>query len=140
MDVFVYGTLTDRATVDSLLDSYAFLGGARVDGLHVAAGTYPTLLPGGEAAGRLLRTEDVATLDRYEGVDEGLYVRVSLPRTDGGTVETYVGDPAALDVDADDAGGPTDADAGGPWPGDGPLDARVRAYVDAAGVVVHPMD
>lgn len=130
----MYGTLTDPATVDSLLDSYAFLGGARVDGLHVADGTYPTLLPGGDAAGRLLRTDEVATLDRYEGVGEGLYVRVDLPHADGGAVGTYVGDPVALGVD----GVATGSD--GAWPGDGPLAERVRAYVDRAGVAVRPMD
>ncbi|MFB6303480.1 MAG: gamma-glutamylcyclotransferase [Haloferacaceae archaeon] len=127
MDLFVYGTLTDRERVDALLDSYAFLGSARVEGLHVATGRYPTLLPGGTATGRLLSTDEVGTLDRYEGVPTGLYVRVPLPRAGGGTVETYVGDPAALGVDGD-------------WPGGGSLADRVRAYCAGAGVVVRPTD
>jgi len=125
-DLFVYGTLTDRARVDALLDSYAFRGPARVEGLHVATtGQYPTLLPGGEATGRLLATDEVGRLDRYEGVDRGLYVRVPLPRAGGETVGTYVGDPAALGIDGD-------------WPGEGSLADRVRAYCDRAGVVVRP--
>lgn len=125
---FVYGTLTAPERVASLLDGeWAFVGAARVDGLHVARGDYPTLLPGGDADGRLLRVDDgdLTTLDRYEGVPAGRYVRVTLPRTDGRTVETYVGDPAALGLD-------------GAWPGDGPLAERVRTYVADAGVAVEP--
>jgi gamma-glutamylcyclotransferase (GGCT)/AIG2-like uncharacterized protein YtfP len=129
VDLFVYGTLTEPDRVATLCDSFTFLGGARVDGLAVAAGAFPTLVPGDAAAGRLLRVDDtaLAALDRYEGVAAGSYVRVGLARTDGGRVETYVGDPAALGV-ADE------------WPGDGPLADRVRAYRDDAGVVVRPTD
>lgn len=123
MDLFVYGTLTDRTRVDALLDAYVVRGPARVEGLHVAAGRYPTLLPGGAASGSLLRTDEVDRLDRYEGVDEGLYVRVPLPLAGGGTVETYVGDPTALGVEGD-------------WPGEGPLSDRVRDYCARTGVVV----
>lgn len=126
-DLFVYGTLTDRTRVDALLDSYAFRGPVRVEGLRVAAGRYPTLLPGDAALGRLLRTAELDRLDRYEGVAEGLYVRVPLPRVGGGTVETYVGDPVALGVD-------------GGWSGEGSLADRVRAYCDRAGVVVRPTE
>jgi gamma-glutamylcyclotransferase (GGCT)/AIG2-like uncharacterized protein YtfP len=125
---FVYGTLTDPERVASVLDgSWRFVGPARVDGLHVARGDYPTLLPGGTADGRLLAVDaaELPALDRYERVDTGLYARVSLPLADGDTVETYVGDPAALGV------------AGG-WPGDGPLAERVRAHVATTGVVVEP--
>jgi gamma-glutamylcyclotransferase (GGCT)/AIG2-like uncharacterized protein YtfP len=127
MDLFVYGTLTERPRVDALLDAYAFLGPARVEGLRIVAGAYPTLVPGDGAAGRLLRTDEVETLDRYEGADDGYYVRVPLPRADGGSVQTYVGDPDALGVPDD-------------WPGTGPLADRVRAYCDSAGVVVRPTD
>ena len=42
-------------------------------------GTYPTLAPGGQTEGRLLVTPDVDALDAYEGVDRGLYARVSVP-------------------------------------------------------------
>lgn len=114
---FVYGTLTDRDTVDAVLDTVEFRGPATLSGLHRVEGEYPTLLPGGETTGRLLRTPDVAALDRYEGVDRGLYVRVTVPCDDGGAVETYVGNPERLGV-------------GDEWPGDGPFADRVRASLD----------
>jgi gamma-glutamylcyclotransferase (GGCT)/AIG2-like uncharacterized protein YtfP len=127
MDVFVYGTLTEPERVASVVDAYVFVGAAVLEGCHPVAGRYPTLAPGGETAGRLLRTEEVDALDAYEGVDEGLYVRVSVPRADGGTAAVYVGDPDALDVAE-----PVD------WPGSGPFAERVRRYVDAEPVLVRP--
>jgi len=119
---FVYGTLTDPETAASLLDRFEFRGRATLAGLHRVGGEYPTLLPGGETQGRILATPDVTTLDRYEGVDRGLYVRVSLPCEDGDTVETYVGDPARLGV----------AEA---WPG-GSFPDCVRAYLGNNDVTV----
>lgn len=103
MDVFVYGTLTEPERVASVVDSYAFLGSAVLSGLHPVQGEYPTLAPGGETGGRLLRTDDVDALDAYEGVDEDLYVRVSVPVDGAGddideAVAVYVGDPARLGV------------------------------------------
>ncbi|SDZ90778.1 Gamma-glutamyl cyclotransferase, AIG2-like [Haloplanus vescus] len=120
MDVFVYGTLTEPDRVATVLDSFVFVGAAVLEGCHPVAGRYPTLAPGGETAGRLLRTDELAALDDYEGVDEGLYVRVTVPRTDGGRAAVYVGDPDALDV--------TEAVT---WPGTGPFAERVAEYVDA---------
>ncbi|WP_435069643.1 gamma-glutamylcyclotransferase family protein [Haloplanus sp. C73] len=120
MDVFVYGTLTEPDRVASVLDSFVFVGAAVLEGCHPVAGRYPTLAPGGETAGRLLRIDDVAALDDYEGVDEGLYVRASVPRTDGGEAAVYVGDPDALDVSEPVT-----------WPGSGSFADRVRAYLDA---------
>ncbi|MFB6308690.1 MAG: gamma-glutamylcyclotransferase [Haloarculaceae archaeon] len=121
MDVFVYGTLTDRATAARILPDFEYTGEATLSGFRRVDGQYPTLIPGGSVAGRLLRTDAVDALDRYEGVDEGLYVRVSVPRDDpggaDGAVETYVGDPDRLGVDAD-------------WPGDGPFPRRARSYVE----------
>lgn len=117
MRCFVYGTLTDPDTASGLLDSVAYDGPATLSGLHRVEGTYPTLLPGCAATGRILVTPETEALDRYEGVDSGLYVRVTLPCDDGGTVETYVGDPDRLGVD----------DA---WPGDGSFADRVSAYLD----------
>jgi gamma-glutamylaminecyclotransferase len=123
MRVFVYGTLTDSGTAASVLDSYEFGGPATCSGLHRVDGEYPTLLPGGEVSGRLLQTPDSEALDRYEGVDRGLYVRVSLSWAEGGSVDTYVGDPARLGVDES-------------WPGNGPFPDRVRSYLDAHDVTV----
>jgi gamma-glutamylcyclotransferase (GGCT)/AIG2-like uncharacterized protein YtfP len=126
MDVFVYGTLTNPDRVASVVDSYVFVGPATLHGLHLVDGRYPTLAPGGEAGGRLLRTDELDRLDAYERVDDGLYVRVSVPRTDDGTVAVYVGDPDRLDADAD-------------WPGDGPFADRVRDYVSRRTVTVEPL-
>lgn len=142
MEVFVYGTLTDEAQVAAVLDDYVFRGDAVLEGMHRVEGEYPTLAPGGSVDGRVLATDDAATLDEYEGVDRGLYVRVSVPCEDawewvdpgdashvdaGPTVETYVGAPAALGVDEEVL-----------WPGDGPFEARVQAV--AAESVVRRRD
>lgn len=126
MAVFVYGTLTDPQRAGDVLDEFAYRGPAELSGLHRVMGEYPTLAPGGSVPGRVLVTEDVAALDRYEGADRGLYVRVVVPvvdaevggRTDGArdTVETYVGDPDRLDAPVE-------------WPGEGPFPDRVRSYV-----------
>jgi gamma-glutamylcyclotransferase (GGCT)/AIG2-like uncharacterized protein YtfP len=115
MEVFVYGTLTDPETAAGVLDEFEYDGDATLVGLHRVDGAYPTLAPGGRTEGRLLVTEETAALDRYEGVDRGLYTRVSLPDDDEGTVECYVGDPAALDAPAE-------------WPGTGPFPECVGHY------------
>lgn len=120
---FVYGTLTDAGQVDRLLDDWSFGPDARVDGLHRAAGRYPTLAPGGSVSGRLLETDDVATLDAYEGVDSGLYIRIELPRADGGSAFVYVGDATRLNADAE-------------WPGEGDLRTRVERYLSGNKVVI----
>jgi gamma-glutamylcyclotransferase (GGCT)/AIG2-like uncharacterized protein YtfP len=130
MDAFVYGTLTEPARVAAVVESYVYVGAARLDGLHAVEGRHPTLAPGGSTAGRLLRTDDVAALDAYEGVDDGLYVRVAVP-FDGGAddpeeVAVYVGDPSRLDAPAS-------------WPGTGPLEERVAAYVTRQAVSVRPV-
>lgn len=131
MNVFVYGTLTDREQVERVLTEYAFRGEWVLDGLRRVEGTYPTLAPGGTLAGRLLQTPEIERLDRYEGVDRGLYVRVAVPtegdldgsgasaRVDGSNAVTvYVGDPAALDVGSEIE-----------WPGEGDFRTRVERYV-----------
>lgn len=127
MDVFVYGTLTNPERVAEVVDSYAFVGPAHLHGLHLVEGRYPTLAPGGEAAGRLLRTDEVDRIDGYEGVDDGLYVRVSVPQTAGDDVAVYIGDPERLDADAT-------------WPGEGPFAARVRSFLERSEVRVEPVD
>ncbi|MFB6108000.1 MAG: gamma-glutamylcyclotransferase [Haloplanus sp.] len=128
MDVFVYGTLTEPRRVETVLDSYVFVGPVVLTGLHPVDGTYPTLAPGGETAGRLFRTTELDALDDYEGVGDGLYVRATVPGPDG-EVALYVGDPDALDV-AERV----------EWPGDGDFAARVRRYLDASDASVRPLD
>ena len=135
MDVFVYGTLTNPAQVAEVVDAYVFVGPAVVEGLHAVEGRYPTLAPGGRVAGRLLRTDAVAALDAYEGVESGLYTRVSVPvaagrgdPTDPDSVDLYVGDPARLDV--------TESVA---WPGTGTLRERVGHYLAEHDVRVRPV-
>jgi len=123
MDVFVYGTLTDPTTAGRLLDSYELRGSAELDGLHRLDGEYPTLAPGGTCDGRILSTPELAPLDRYEGVDRGLYVRRAVPIAAGGTAECYIGDPGAVGVSDE-------------WPGSGTFSDRVDRYLRANGVVV----
>jgi gamma-glutamylcyclotransferase (GGCT)/AIG2-like uncharacterized protein YtfP len=130
MEVFVYGTLTDPAQAGTVLDSFEYAGGARLEGCRRVEGTYPTLAPGGSVDGRVLRTEEIDALDQYEGVDRSLYVRVPVPVADAdgtpdsaSTVAIYVGDPAALDAPAD-------------WPGEGPFRERVRRGLDSHDVRV----
>lgn len=77
--VFVYGTLTDREQVSTLLTEFTFGPSAVCHGLQRVDGRYPTLVPGGEVTGRLLSTPELDRLDRYEGVDRGLYCRVRVP-------------------------------------------------------------
>ena len=127
MDVFVYGTLTEPERVAAVLDSYVFVGPATLTGLRAVEGRFPTLAPGGETAGRLLRTDEMAALDAYESVADGLYHHVAVP-LDAPTghpdqAALYVGDPDRLDADAT-------------WPGDGSFRDRVVDRVSAGDVVV----
>lgn len=119
--VFVYGTLTRSTRVSDLLEDWRFAGAAVLEGVHRVNGRYPTLAPGGQTAGRLLQTPQLAVLDGYEGVDTGLYVRVAVPVVDGGQAWVYIGDPNRLEAAAD-------------WPGTGPFAERVRTYIESAPV------
>jgi gamma-glutamylcyclotransferase (GGCT)/AIG2-like uncharacterized protein YtfP len=121
--VFVYGTLTDPDRVASLLDRYELGAEATLHGLRRVEGRYPTLAPGGRTRGRLLSTPEIGRLDAYEGVESGLYIRVSVPLSEGGTAECYVGDPEPLGADA-------------AWPGGGPFEERVRSYLSGEGIVI----
>jgi gamma-glutamylcyclotransferase (GGCT)/AIG2-like uncharacterized protein YtfP len=121
--VFVYGTLTDAERADALLDTWRFDGSAVLVGCHRVVGQYPTLVPGGETDGTLLVTPEIDALDAYEGVDDGLYVRVGVPVADDGEAWVYVGDPGPLDAPAR-------------WPGEGPFRERVRRYVGAETVCI----
>ncbi len=132
MDVFVYGTLTDRDRTAAVLgpDGFSDLGPARLRGLRRVEGRYPTLAPGGSVDGRLLHTERLETLDRYEGVAAGLYTRVSVPVAgDEGRASVYVGDPDRL--------APAE---GFEWPGEGSFEERVERDVRENRVVVERLD
>lgn len=148
MNVFVYATLTNPEQVTQVVESYAFVGSAVLEGLHPVDGRYPTLAPGGRVGGRVLRTDDIDALDAYEGVDRGLYVRVAVPwldapdggddahaggddrsAEDGDTVAVYVGDPERLDV-TDDVS----------WPTGGSFRQQVERYLDAERIGVRRVD
>lgn len=122
MSVFVYGTLTDPERAREIDPAATFAGRATLVGAARETGRYPTLVPGdGPVEGRLLDA-DIDALDAYEGVDHGLYARVPVPVACGGTVETYVGDPDALGIDAS-------------WPGEGSLAERAAEYLREHAVV-----
>ena len=141
--VFVYGTLTDDSQVADLLDSYRFVGDAVCRGLTRLDGRYPTLAPGGAdeagetgetVSGRLLETSERERLDRYEGVDRGLYHRFTLPvdteseePVEYDTANVYIGAPAGLGIDP-----PPEHR----WPGDGAFPDRVAAYLSARAVKI----
>ncbi|MFP8952020.1 gamma-glutamylcyclotransferase [Natrialbaceae archaeon A-arb3/5] len=130
MYVFVYGTLTDPEQVEAVLetDQAVFGGTATLEGFHRVDGRYPTLAPGGRTAGRLLSVDEdeLARLDRYEGVERGLYVRVSVPRASGDeTAEVYVGDPTRLGVDDRHE-----------WPDGSSVRERVRRAIDSRSAVI----
>jgi len=129
--VFVYGTLTNFANVSKLLEEFSFGPSAVCYGLTRVKGRYPTLIPGEQVAGRILVTPEIGRLDEYEGVDHGLYCRVSIPLSDrmpntaGSTisvdaVETYIGDPTTLGISQ-----PVE------WSESGSFKQRVTAYVDS---------
>ncbi|MFB6119217.1 gamma-glutamylcyclotransferase [Halosegnis sp.] len=122
MDCFVYGTLTDPERATTVVPDAQFGPDACLKGLHRVEGQYPTLAPGGQTTGRILRTDAPARLDEYEGVDRGLYTRVTAPG-ETGDVTVYVGDPARLDAPVE-------------WPGEGPFGCRVKQYVHEADVRV----
>ncbi len=131
MDCFVYGTLTDPDRAASVLDAFEYRGDAVLRGMHRVEGTYPTLAPGGTVWERFLRTAGIDALDRYEGIERGLYVRVSVPfdattATAGDeSAAVYVGNPKRLSA------------AGVSWPGSGSFRERVERYV-RGGIGVRP--
>lgn len=98
--LFVYGTLRGGGAASHLLRGCRPLGAASVPGtLYDVEGRYPALVREGEArvhgefwscpAGRL------AELDRYEGVEEGLFRRVEA-EVEGGVCQLYVAGPRLL--------------------------------------------
>jgi len=129
--VFVYGTLTDPDRVSTVLDRYRIGPAAVCEGLQRVDGQYPTLAPGGQTEGRLIATAELDALDSYEGIDQGLYCRVSVPlsaengctpeppfATD--TIELYVGSPRLLGVEDRIE-----------WPTSGALDYQVTQYIES---------
>lgn len=131
MLVFAYGTLTDPERAASVVETFEFAGEATLVGLHRTDGRYPTLAPGGRTNGRLLETPDIDALDSYEGVERGLYSRITVPG-DGELTErvaVYVGDPDELDVAKPIS-----------WPGEGSLESRIRRFVDNNNVRVYTSD
>ena len=132
--VFVYGTLTDPDRVEAVLRSvpnaeYELGSTAVLEGLHRVEGEYPTLAPGDRIEGRLLSVDErgLEALDRYEGVDRGLYERIPVSREDPDADEiwVYVGDPVRLGV-AERVN----------WPDGSSLEDRVRTYVSNRDVMI----
>ena len=126
--VFVYGTLTDDAQVAALLDSYRVVGEAVCVGFKRVDGRYPTLVPGESVSGRLLETSEIDRLDRYEGVDRGLYHRVSVSLASSlaaslsaTTAEVYLAAPNVIGLGSLEEY----------WPGEGSFRARVDRHLGA---------
>ncbi|QLG29136.1 gamma-glutamylcyclotransferase [Halorarum halophilum] len=144
MDVFVYGTLTNPETVRTIVDSLVFVGPAVLEGLRVLDGEYPTLAPpdgdgdergnmaGPTVAGRLLRTDEVDALDAYEGVETGLYVRVTVPVVDEGSVGTR----RRPTDDTNEVGGRSTAGRSGDAVNDGSGTSREASPIEEAAVYV----
>lgn len=132
--LFVYGTLTDPTHLSTVVDAYTLGPPAVCVGLQRVDGRYPTLAPGGQTEGRLIATPELDALDSYEGLDRGLYCRVSVPLSvdDGSapeppfateTAELYVGSPRLLGVEDIVE-----------WPATGGLEHQVTQYVDSHSV------
>jgi gamma-glutamylaminecyclotransferase len=135
MEVFVYGTLTESDRVDAVLGRvsgarYELGSDAVLEGFRRVEGEYPTLAPGGRVEGRLLEVDDVGldALDSYEGVEQGLYERVRIPRSDDADdAWVYVGDPDRLGVEERVE-----------WPAGASLADRVRTERARRDVVIRP--
>jgi gamma-glutamylcyclotransferase (GGCT)/AIG2-like uncharacterized protein YtfP len=94
--LFVYGTLMRRRQMDAVLagcSGWRYAGRATVAGELYDVGSYPALIVNGRSAARvtgvLVEVDRgqvaLARLDEYEGVGEGLYVRLRRRvRIDGG--------------------------------------------------------
>jgi gamma-glutamylcyclotransferase (GGCT)/AIG2-like uncharacterized protein YtfP len=94
---FAYGTLRDKGSASSLLRDCVPVAPARVGGvLYDIDGEYPALVMYGTnpVEGEIWRcpAELLASLDAYEGVDEGLFRRVGVD-IDGTPCWTYVAGP-----------------------------------------------
>jgi gamma-glutamylcyclotransferase (GGCT)/AIG2-like uncharacterized protein YtfP len=100
LPLFTYGTLLDEVFMEQLLEHPVWFEPARLQGyrtelLEVFGWPILVLAEGETVDGRLYRDlnpEDFRRLDAYEGVGEGLYVRVvatALAGEDGGEEQAF---------------------------------------------------
>lgn len=83
MNLFVYGTLMGGAPQGALLAGRHRVKATVRGSLFALPAGYPALRPGGDGVvhGELVEGVDervLALVDRYEGLDEGLYERIEL--------------------------------------------------------------
>ncbi|MGQ0816225.1 MAG: gamma-glutamylcyclotransferase family protein [Gemmatimonadota bacterium] len=95
--LFAYGTLREKGAASSLLRDCERIGTATIGGvLYDIDGQYPALVRYGTSpvAGEIWRcpNELLASLDAYEGVDDGLFRRVGA-EVGGFACWTYVAGP-----------------------------------------------
>jgi gamma-glutamylcyclotransferase (GGCT)/AIG2-like uncharacterized protein YtfP len=95
--LFTYGTLGSRGGAGALLDGCERVGDADVKGILYDTGDYPALLlteDGQPVEGEIWRcpADRLPALDRYEGVDDGLFRRIGV-RTGGVACWVYVAGP-----------------------------------------------
>ena len=95
--LFAYGTLRDKGSSASLLRECVQVGPGQIGGvLYDIDGEYPALVMYGTSPvhGEVWRcpTDLLASLDAYEGVDDGLFRRVGV-EVDGTPCWTYVAGP-----------------------------------------------
>lgn len=96
--LFVYGTLRSGSSANHLLEGGRLVGPTTVAGeLHDVGGSYPALVLEGEGSveGEVWACPEelLAEIDRYEGVESGLFSRARVA-TGAGTCWTYVAGPA----------------------------------------------
>lgn len=95
--LFVYGTLRDPRVAADLLAGCERVGEAHVNGTLYDLGAHPALMAYGttRVAGEIWRCPNavLSRLDRYEGVERGLFRRIGISAGDIGCW-TYVAGPA----------------------------------------------
>lgn len=109
LPLFVYGTLQDSVFASRLLEREIEIEGARLldfEVLPLEGLAYPTVseAPGAVVGGGLYRhltAEDYERLDAYEGVHEGLYVRIEGRAVAGDTGSGRGPEPAFVYVATD---------------------------------------
>jgi gamma-glutamylcyclotransferase (GGCT)/AIG2-like uncharacterized protein YtfP len=95
--LFVYGTLRDADVAAAQLGDCERVREATVLGTLYDLGAHPALMPYGNTAivGEIWRcpNEALARLDRFEGIERGLFRRIGIRAADVGCW-TYVAGPA----------------------------------------------